>query len=118
MELYISTIEDPGFRPNKVDIEDEILQLITQIETLLFTNKGEVLNDMNFGVDLEGMIYSFHWNEYQIRGEVARQIERYIPLADEYNIEVDVEFSRGQIRDIAQLNITIDTQYMIGVKIQ
>ena len=105
MELYIKTIGDPNYDRNGVDVENELSQLLIQIETILFTNKGDVLGDSNFGADLEKMIYSFSL------------IEMYCSLARKYDTKVDVEFSRGEVRDIAQLNITVDSKYLIGVNV-
>tara|TARA_A100001037_G_C15153237_1_gene641153 strand:+ start:9669 stop:10025 length:357 start_codon:yes stop_codon:yes gene_type:complete len=118
MELYIKTIGDPNYNPKNVHSENEIAQLLTQIETILFTNKQEVLGTPNFGANLEDLIYSFHFNEYEIIRVVQDQIESFCPLAEKYNVEVDVIFSRGEVRDIAQLNITVDTKYLVGVKIE
>ena len=117
MELYIKAPEDPNFDSSALDIESELGQLLTQIETILFTNKGDVLNERNFGASLETLIYDFHFNEFEIKRTVNEQLEIYCPLAEKYNVEVDVSFSRGEVRDIAQINITVDTQYMIGVRI-
>ncbi len=117
MELYIKAPEDPNFDINGLDIESELGQLLTQIETILFTNKGDVLNDRNFGASLETLIYDFHFNEFEIKRTVNEQLEIYCPLAEKYNVEVDVSFTRGEIRDIAQINIIVDTQYMVGVRI-
>lgn len=117
MELYIKTIGDPNYDKNGVDVENELSQLLIQIETILFTNKGDVLGDSNFGADLEKMIYSFSLNEFELKRAIEDQIEMYCPLARKYDTKVDVEFSRGEVRDIAQLNITVDSKYLIGVNI-
>jgi phage baseplate assembly protein W len=117
MELYIKTFGDPNHDKNRIDTENEIGKLLTQIETILFTNKGEVLGDSNFGASLEDLIYDFHYNEFEIKKSVNEQFERYCPLAEKYNVEVDVTFSKGKERDIAQLNVTVDAKYMVGVKI-
>ena len=118
MELYINTAEDPNYDGNLVHIGDEIKALMTQIETILFTNKGEVLGSPYFGASLEDMIYDFQWNEQQIVAEINTQLEDYCPLADKYDVQVKVEFTKGEIRDVAMLNILIDSQYQVGVLIE
>ena len=118
MELYIKTPDDPNFDPTKVDIENEVAQLMTQIETILFTNKGEVLGEPGFGVNLEDVIYNFHFNEYEIKRIINDQLRDYCPLADKYDCEVDVEFTRGEVRDAAQISIIINNKYAVGVKIE
>lgn len=118
MELYIKTLEDPNFDGKLVHSANEIQQLMTQIETILFTNKGEVMGAPRFGASLEDMIYDFNWNEQQIVAEVNHQLEDYCPLADKYDVAVDVQFTRGQVRDVAMLNIIIDSQYLVEVKVE
>ena len=112
------TIEDPNHNANTVHIENEISQLITQIETMLFTDRGTVLGNPNFGASLETLIYELNANEEQIKGLVNEQIDMYIPLAEKYDTQVDITFQRGEIRDIANLNITIDSQYLIEVRVE
>jgi outer membrane protein assembly factor BamA len=118
MELYIRTLGDPNYNGKNIHIENEVGQLLTQIETILFTNKREVMGAPNFGASLEDLIYDFHYNEYELKRVINEQIEDYCPLAEKYKVEVDVIFTRGEVRDIAQLNITVDTQYLVGVTIQ
>jgi len=118
MELYIKTGEDPNFDPTSVDIEDEVQQLITQIETILFTNKQEVLGQPGFGVNLEDLIYSFNFNEYEIKRTINNQLDIFCPLASKYAVDVDVDFSRGEYRDVAVISIVIDNKYVVGVKIE
>ena len=118
MELYVKTIEDPNHNVNTVHIENEISQLITQIETMLFTDKGTVLGEPGFGASFVTLIYELNANEEQVKGLVKEQIDMYIPLAQKYDTRVDITFQRGEIRDIANLNVIIDSQYLVGVRIE
>lgn len=115
MEFYVRAIGDPNFDPSKIHSESEIAQLITQIETMLFTNRGEVLGEPNFGANLEDLIYSLNYNEGQILTLLREQLEVYIPLAQKYNAQIDIQFFKGTVRDIAQIDIVIDSKYQVGV---
>ncbi len=115
MELYIKTLGDPNYDPKRVDVENELSQLLIQIETLLFTSSGDVLGNTRFGVDLEQMIYDFQFNEFEIKRVIEDQIEEYCPNSGKYKTKVDINFTRGEVRDIAQINITVDSKYLIGV---
>jgi phage baseplate assembly protein W len=118
MELYVKTIEDPGHDENQIHTNNEISQLITQIETMLFTTKGSVLGEPDFGADLETLIYELDANEAQVGALINQQLEMYIPLSEKYDTDVNITFQRGEIRDVANLNIIIDGQYLVGVNIQ
>jgi len=115
MELYIKHVGDPNYDPNQVHVENEIQQLITQIETTLFTNKSEVLGSPEFGCNLEDMIYSLGLNEQQIKTTIEGQINTYCPLAKKYNISPKISFFRGTVRDIAYVDITIDSKYLVQI---
>ena len=117
MELYIKTIGDPNFDPLKVHSNGEIAQLITQIETVLFTNKREVLGKPNFGCNLEDLVFSLNYNNYQIKERVDQQINAYCPLAKKYRVSAEVNFVKGTVRDIAYIDITIDSKYLLQVYI-
>jgi len=117
MELYIKTVGDPNFDQTKVHSSSEIAQLITQIETVFFTNKGEVLANPNFGCNLEDLVYSLNYNNLQIKSTIDEQIGLYCPLAKKYKVSAEVSFVRGTVRDIAYVDITIDSRYLVQVYI-
>lgn len=115
MELYIKTIGDPNHEPTKVHMVDGINQLMTQLETILFTNKGEVLGDPDFGCSLNDMLYVLNANEFAIKSEIDKQISRYCPLASNYDVNVEISFIRGEVRDEAFIDITIDNTFVVSV---
>jgi len=117
MEFYIRAAGDPNFDPYKIHSESEIAMVLTQLETILFTRKGEVMGDPNFGADLEDLIYMLNYNEGQVRSSIEEQIDLYSPLAKKHGASVSVSFYRGTVRDIAQIDITIDSKYQVGVYI-
>lgn len=117
MDFYVRVKGDPNYDANKVHSESELSQLIGQIETMLFTNRGEVLGAPEFGANLEDLIYSLGYNESQIQAIIDGQMKRFIPLATKYDVQTQVSFYRGNVRDIAQINIEIDSKYQVGVYI-
>ena len=117
MDFYVRTVGDPNYDSTKIHSESELAQLIGQIETMLFTNKGDVLGSPEFGANLEDLIYSLNYNESQVKQLIEQQINLFIPLARKYDVSTLVEFYRGAVRDIAQITIEIDSKYQVGVYI-
>lgn len=115
MELYVKYVGDPNYDPRQVHIENEVQRLITQIETILFTNRGEVLGSPDFGCNLEDMIYSLGFNEHQIKTTIDSQIRAYCPLATKYKVTSQISFVRGPARDIAYVDITINNKYLVQI---
>jgi len=117
MDFYVKAPGDPNYDPYQIHSESEVAQLIGQIETTLFTNRGDVLGDPNFGVSLEDLVYSLGYTEEQIQKIIYDQFDAYIPLAQKYDVKITVAFYKGEVRDIAQIDITIDSKYQVGVYI-
>jgi phage baseplate assembly protein W len=115
MELYIKYDTDPNYDENQVQTNSEIEMLITQIQTILFTNSREVMGSENFGCNLETLIYDLNANEHNIVSTITDQINAYCPLANRYNVSVDVSFVKGEVRDIAFIDIMIDSKYAIKI---
>ena len=118
MDFYIKYIGDPNYNATQLQNNGEIEQLITQIETILFTRKSEVLGSPGFGCNLEDLVYTLNQNEYNIKQEVTNQINTYCPLATKYNVVADVKFFKGTVRDIAYIDITIDSKYLVQLNIR
>jgi phage baseplate assembly protein W len=116
MEIYIKVNGDPNFDATKVHIEDEVQQLITQIETILFTRRGDVLGFPDFGCNLGDRISTFGFAEYKIKKQIRSQLNTYCPLANKHKVKINVSFERGNARDIGYINIEIDNKYEVSVR--
>jgi hypothetical protein len=117
MELYIKDINDPNYDPQQIQSDEEISMLLTQIEVMLFTRKGEVLGDSDFGANLEDYVYSFMYNDQMIKSVIIEQLERYIPLSKKFDTQVSVEFAQETERNLVFVDIVVDNKYQISVSI-
>lgn len=113
MELYIRTLDDPNFDPKKLQSQTEIAQLLTQIETILFTKRGDVLGEPSFGANLEELLFDFNLNEYTIQAAIERQLAHYCPLAQKYNTQAVVNFWKEGDVVMATVDVVIDNQYAV-----
>ena len=113
MELYVRTLDDPNFDPKKLQSQTEIAQLLTQIETILFTSRGDVLGDPNFGANLEDLLFEFNLNEETIQASIERQLATYCPLAQKYNTQVVAKFWKEGLTVIATVDVVINNQYAV-----
>lgn len=117
MEFYIKTFGDPNHDPLKLHSASEVSQLITQLETLFFTKKGEVLGNPDFGLDLEKYIFTLQYNTVMLRGEIEKEIYKYVPLARKFNVIVNVEMSELHSSSIMFVDVSIDNTYKLQVVI-
>ena len=117
MELYIKAIEDPNYDENQLQIDEDIALIISQIETLIFTQRGDVMGDPDFGLNLEDYVYSFMYNDTMLQGVVQSAISRYIPLAAKIPVHVTVNFAELTERNVVYIDISIDYKFGITIAI-
>lgn len=96
-DFYIKFPGHPKFNDTEI-IEDEIVKVIVQkIEMVLFTNKGELLGDPEFGGDLPRYLFDTNVNADFVKGELSQQFSRYIPELDDIGYELNVTFSKNPV---------------------
>jgi hypothetical protein len=91
-DFYIKYPGHPNFQSSKF-IEDEVVSVVVQkYEMILFTNKGELLGDPNFGADLPNLLFETLLSAPAIEADIRAQIADYIPELDsvEYTLTVEI----------------------------
>jgi hypothetical protein len=77
-DFYLGYPGHPRFR-NLIFVEDEILRVIIQKwEVILFTNKGELFGDLDFGGDLPIYLHETRLSAESIEIDLKEQIGKYI----------------------------------------
>ena len=97
-DFYIGYEGHPKFTVNKIITDDLIRVIIQKYEMLIFTNKGELLGDPNFGADLERLLYETKISAPAVRSIIIDQINEYIPELKDVNYELDVTFEEDPER--------------------
>jgi len=106
---YIGYLGHPRFIINKI-IEDDVIRVIIQkYEMLLFTNKGELLGDSNFGCDLQRLLFETRISRSGVRTIIIDQINEYIQEIQNVNYVLNVEFSTDpeNFQEVMEINFTI-----------
>jgi len=117
MEFYVKNIGEPNFSPDKLQQDAELSMVLTQIETMLFTRKGEVLGAPQFGANLEDYVYELKYNDYQLKKTVEDQLLKYVPLSNKYKVDVTIDYAEETDRHAVFLDIVIDSRIQMGVYI-
>jgi hypothetical protein len=106
-DFNIRGIEHPKYNSNRI-LEDRPIEFIVQkLENILFTNKGDVLGDPNFGANLEYYLWSTNVPSSKIQREIENQINIYLDELNRYDYDFNVELFEGTIRDILFVNFRI-----------
>lgn len=106
-EIYNRDSLDQNYNPYQLEITDPIEICIGQLKMLLLTNKGEVLGDPKFGLNLEDLIFNLDLSESSIRKELDLALKVYVPLFSVLGGTYELKFYVGKLRDIATLDFKI-----------
>ena len=108
IDFYIVGPDDPTY--NSQLIEDDIIEVIIQkYKSIIFTNKGDVLGDPNFGADLELLLFETKVSEEFVSRTITEQINQYIPELISMNYSLQVVFSQdpNSYQDLLFIYFTI-----------
>lgn len=93
-EMFCISEESPRYSDNALEITDKLVNLIQKIEILLYTPKGSILAQPDFGIDLEKYVFETNVSADYIKNEINMQIWQYVMSADDsnYSVSCDVNF--------------------------
>jgi len=117
LDFYTRSENDTIYVVDVLELSDELSILMTQIETCLFTQKGDVIGQRDFGVNLEDLIFTFTKNEAEIKSVLLNQIYSYCPLASKYRVDISVIFKKSDQRDVGYIDVIINDTRTFGVLI-
>lgn len=92
-DFYIKYPGHPSFNESQL-IQDEIVRVIVQkYEMILFTNKGEVFANLDFGGDLERILHQTRVSARYVEKNLNEQISKYIPELTGISYNLSVSFT-------------------------
>jgi len=108
-DFYIKFPGHPKFNNTEV-IEDEIVKVIVQkIEMILFTIKGELIGDPDFGGDLLTYLHDTKVSADFVEKNLRQQFSDYIPELDSVGYSMEVTFAENpnEYSDMMFIDITV-----------
>jgi phage baseplate assembly protein W len=106
---YIGYQGHPRFIVNKI-VEDDIIRVIIQkYEMLIFTNKGELLGDPDFGCDLPKLLFQTKVSAESVRKLILQQVKKYIPELSTTNFTLQAQFFQDpeNYQDVLQIDFQL-----------
>jgi phage baseplate assembly protein W len=77
-DFYLREENDPAFRPSQLEVYDDLESTIQQVKMTLFTRKGEVLGEPDFGINIEKYLFEFSISPFSLSNEAESQINKYV----------------------------------------
>ena len=106
-DLVIRYPGHPKYESGRIIEDDEIEVIVQKLEMILFTNKGEVLGNIDIGANLEYYLWQTRVTTGNLKNKVEEQIASYIPELVAIGYTFDVQLFEGTLRDILYLNFVI-----------
>lgn len=108
-DLYMRSENDPKFVADQIEVYDEIEATINQVRMTVLTNKGEVLGEPDFGLNLEKYLFDFELDPFSLSGDAQSQINIYVSEARRRKIIVTPAYTTDEKdRKIYAIQIAID----------
>ena len=104
-DLNINAPNEVFYR-NGVLIKQDIDLFVQEIQFLLDTEKGDILGS-DFGTTAKQIIWRQSVNEKVVENILTKEIRQYCDMSNRYDFTLTVRFLKGQIRDIAVIDIDI-----------
>ena len=77
-EIYFRDQNDPKYRADQVEVTDDLEATIQQIMMTIFTKKGEVLGEPNFGLNLDNYLFEFDVDPTSLGRAAQDQIYNFV----------------------------------------
>ena len=108
-EIYFRDQNDPKFRADQVEVTDDLEATIQQIMMTIFTKKGEVLGEPDFGLNLDNYLFEFDVDPIDLSRAAQDQIYGYIPETKKRRITIEPSLYPDTVsnRDILVLLIDV-----------
>lgn len=108
-DFYMRPESDPKFRPDQIEVYNEIEASINQVKMTLLTRKGEVLGEPNFGINPEQYLFDFENDPFLIAGDAETQISQFVTESKKRKIGVTPSYTLDEKDNkIYALQIYID----------
>jgi len=115
-DFYMRSEEDPKYKNGILQIADQTEEAINQIKMTLLTEKGSVLGEPDFGIDVNRYLFDFDLDPFGLSNDANIQIDKYVSASKIKNITVEPsKFTDDRDRDVFVLEIGIDGENPFGI---
>lgn len=111
--FYIFWPGHPRYMDSEIIQQDPVMVVIQKIEMCLFSNQGDFIGDINFGCNLEYLLWQTTVSTDFVKSTIQQQFTTYVPELAQFNYTLSVSMMEGTLQDIMIVDITIND---VGVK--
>lgn len=91
-DFYVLYPGHPDYSSSEL-MEDDVSKVIIQkYHMLIFTNKGDVMGQLDFGANLQELLHETKFSSTDVERDLKEQISKYIPELDSLEYTLSVNF--------------------------
>lgn len=108
-DFYIGYVDHPRWTINRIITDDAVRVIVQKYEMIVFTNKGEVYGDPDFGCDLEKLLHETVISAESVEQLIHEQIVKYITeiIDISYSLEVTFEEDSENYQNVMVIKFSI-----------
>lgn len=91
-DFYVKSPDNKNYDPSLIEEDDIIQTIIQRYELLIFSNKGDLVGDPNFGPSLQDLLFNSNVPSTFIVDLLKIQITEYLPELDIIGYDLKAEF--------------------------
>ena len=108
VDFYIKSAKHKDFNNDIIENTSLAEIIVSKIQMILFTNKGEVMHDPNYGCDIPRLLWQTNITSEEIEEEITDQILQYIPEVKQYGYSCTFYILPGTVQDIGVIEINLN----------
>jgi hypothetical protein len=114
-EFYFRPDNDPAFRDDILEVTNEVEALLYQVRLVMNTRPGDVLGSDKFGVDMDGLLFSFDFDNNKLNSILVDQTNTYCEMARKYKLRYQARRLQDEKnRDIGLIDISVNGKSVMG----
>lgn len=116
IDMYIKNpLDDTDYQKQAIDVIDESTIYINQIRNIFSCEEGMVMGAADMTINLEHYVFETQVSSDVLKNLIYEKLLKYAPYYKKFKTTVNVNYSKGTIRDIATIDITVDDDKKITV---
>ena len=106
-DINIKYEDHPFYKKDQIEVSSEFEQILQEIELVLYTQKGSVLGEEDFGASVEDYLFRMNLDPKSIQRSIKQHLLQEIPELKKFNMRLDVSIEDKASFSMGVINIKI-----------
>lgn len=117
IEFFTLGPNDVDYNEKSFEVREPLTVYLMEIKNVLTSEPGTVIGAMDKGIDLESLVFEMDLQEDEINQRIIAQVQKYCTLANMFKTKIETRFTGGIIRDICFIDIIVDSNRYMQIRL-